>query len=92
MSLPVETDTTEKAGSTESTSSHDLTVAQDRISNLENALVSSRIIGIAIGIVMERHKLESADAFHLLVQASQRANLKVRDLAEQLVYTGEIRR
>ena len=39
---------------------------------------------------MERHKVTADQAFRLLVGVSMHANRKVRDLAEQLVLTGEL--
>ena len=39
---------------------------------------------------MERHKLTADQAFQVLVQASMRANRKLRDLAQHLVVTGEL--
>jgi AmiR/NasT family two-component response regulator len=65
-------------------------LARERIrsANLQNALATSRCIGMAIGIVMERYKLTDEDAFMLLVRASQRTQRKLRDIAEHLVLTG----
>jgi AmiR/NasT family two-component response regulator len=48
------------------------------------ALASRDVIGQAKGILMERRKIGPEDAFRILQQASQRGNVKVRDLAEQL--------
>lgn len=61
-----------------------------KIASLELALASSRIIGAAVGIVMERNKLTYGDAFDVLVGISQRSHLKLREIAEQLVYTGAL--
>ncbi|GAB3448820.1 GAF and ANTAR domain-containing protein [Streptomonospora sediminis] len=57
--------------------------------NLRSALSSRQHIGEATGILMERYKIPSHRAFGLLAQASQNLNVKVRDLAQQLVETGE---
>jgi GAF domain-containing protein len=56
----------------------------------ETALQARDIIGQAKGIVMERHNLTAADAFTLLDELSQRHHTRLRDLAEQIVTTGEI--
>ena len=64
--------------------------AQVKIDNLEFALQSNRQIGIAIGILMARHKLTSDVAFDLLVVASQRAHRKIRDLAADVIETGAL--
>lgn len=37
---------------------------------------------------MERYKLTADQAFALLVRASQHRNVKLRDVAEQLVHSG----
>lgn len=52
---------------------------------LELALEGSRIIGLAIGILMEQRQVDRESAFSILSSASQRANLKLRELAERLV-------
>ena len=44
---------------------------------------------MALGIVMERHRLTAEKAFDHLRELSQRGNIKVRDVAEQLIYTGD---
>ncbi len=43
------------------------------------------VIGQAKGIVMERFHLDAPRAFALLVRLSQAGNIKLRDIAEQLV-------
>lgn len=58
--------------------------------NLRTALVSRDLIGQAKGILMERYKIGAAQAFDLLVLASQRTHRKVRDVAEHLAATGEL--
>jgi len=56
------------------------------------AAVDSRdIIGQAKGILMERHKLTGDQAFHLLTTASQHRNVKLRALAEELVFSGQLK-
>lgn len=41
-------------------------------------------------ILMERHKLTGEQAFALLIRASQHSNVKLRDVAEQLVRSGAL--
>lgn len=53
--------------------------------DLETALRSSRLIGAAIGILMESRGLDEDQAFGVLRQASQDQNRKVRDLASDIV-------
>lgn len=61
-----------------------------QVANLEQALGSSRDIGVAQGILMERHKITREQAFGLLTMASQHSNRKLRDIAAHLAETGEL--
>jgi transcriptional regulator with GAF, ATPase, and Fis domain len=56
---------------------------------LRDAVASRQVIGEAIGILMERRRLTSAQAFDVLARASQRFNVKLREIAERVVRTGE---
>lgn len=60
-----------------------------RIENLESALQSREIIGQAEGILMERERISAGQAFDILRRASQRLNVKLREVARNLVETGE---
>lgn len=66
----------------------DLASATRYAEHLEVALVSNRRIGMAMGILMERHRLTEEQAFDRLRDLSQRRNTKMRQLADQIVYTG----
>ena len=66
----------------------ELQQAREQIHHLETALASNRRIGMAIGIVMARQHLTDERAFELLRQQSQLRNQKLRDLAEEVIYTG----
>lgn len=61
-----------------------------KIAHLETALVSSRRIGTAIGVIMMRYRVTDAAAFELLRKASQNGHLKLRDLAEGVILIGEL--
>jgi len=63
--------------------------AQDLADNLRVALESRAVIDQAKGILMERHKLTADAAFQALASVSMRSNRKVRDIAEELVRTGQ---
>jgi GAF domain-containing protein len=65
--------------------------ARDMAANLQTALQSRAVIDQAKGILMERHKLTADQAFQLLAGASQTTNRKLRDIADHLVATGELR-
>jgi GAF domain-containing protein len=53
--------------------------------NLNQALHSRKIIGQAVGIVMERYGMDEDRAFAFLVRASSTSNTKVRDIAQEVV-------
>jgi hypothetical protein len=64
--------------------------ADELADNLRVALSSSREIGMAMGIVMERHKLSPDQAFALLARISQQRQLRVREVAAQITETGVV--
>jgi AmiR/NasT family two-component response regulator len=57
---------------------------------LEVAVTTNRQIGAAIGILMHQHKITESQGFELLREISQRTNRKLRDLADELVFTGAL--
>lgn len=63
---------------------------QRRRANLEIALESSRVIGMAIGIIMSRQLLTAEQAFDALRRTSQESNRKLRDLALEVTETGAL--
>jgi AmiR/NasT family two-component response regulator len=60
------------------------------ITNLRVGLENRDIIGQAKGILMERYKISSQEAFDLLVMASQSTHRKLREIADELAATGEL--
>jgi AmiR/NasT family two-component response regulator len=68
----------------------DLAVAAAHAEHLHRALISNRRIGMAMGILMERHRFTEEQAFEQLRDLSQRRNVKLRDVAEQIIYTGDV--
>jgi len=64
--------------------------ARDMADNLQAALESRAVIDQAKGVLIERYKLTPDQAFQLLAQASMNANRKVREIADELVHTGEL--
>jgi GAF domain-containing protein len=60
-----------------------------RADNLNRALVTRELIGRAEGILMERERITSDQAFDILRRASQHLNVKLKEVAEDLVQTGE---
>lgn len=61
-----------------------------RADNLERGLHTSREIGVAIGIIMSQHKVTQPQAFELLRLNSQETNRKVRDIALDVIVTGDL--
>jgi PAS domain S-box-containing protein len=61
----------------------------DQVFNLRRAMASRQQIGQAVGILMERHKIDEEAAFKRLVSASQQAHMKIRDIAARISQTGE---
>ena len=53
--------------------------------HLNTALDTRKLIGQAIGIVMERYQLNEDRAFKYLMRVSQHGNVKLRDVAAELV-------
>lgn len=56
-----------------------------REEQLSAALQARKVIGQAIGIVMERYAMDEDRAFRYISRLSQDGNVKLRDLAQQLV-------
>ncbi|GAC1367900.1 MAG: hypothetical protein NVSMB32_12950 [Actinomycetota bacterium] len=52
---------------------------------LQEALRSRAVIDQAVGVIMERERLTPEEAFRMLRSASQRINVKVRDIAAEIV-------
>ncbi len=60
--------------------------------HLRSGLVTRTVIGQTEGILMERLKITADQAFGVLSRLSQHSNTKLRDVARNLVETGEIPR
>jgi hypothetical protein len=67
-----------------------LAEAERNVEQLTGAMRSNRDIGAAIGIVMAYRRVTQQRAFDLLRQASQRLNVKLRDVALDVIDTGVI--
>lgn len=64
----------------------------DHAEQLQIALESSRQIGAAMGVLMASHRVTSEQAFDLLRTASQNTHRKLRDIAEDVLFTGVLPR
>jgi GAF domain-containing protein len=69
-----------------------LSAAQDRerADQLEDALRSSREIGMAMGVLMGRTGVTQDEAFALLRRTSQQLHRKLREVAAEVVETGQL--
>jgi PAS domain S-box-containing protein len=56
---------------------------------LGQAIESHRLIGQAVGILIERHRTTPVEAFEMLRQASLNRNIKLREIATRVVESGE---
>jgi len=57
---------------------------------LAAAIETRTVIGQAIGMVMERYRLDEDRAFSVLRRISSQENVKLRDVAKQLVSTRDL--
>jgi AmiR/NasT family two-component response regulator len=80
MVLPVDEDTLSDRDA--------LDAALIEIANLGIALDHRSVIAAAVGMLMERYKLNYTAAFERLSRASQDRNVKLHALAAELVGTG----
>ncbi len=58
------------------------------VDGLHDALATRKVIGQAIGIVMERYGLDEDRAFEFLMRVSQTGNIKLREVAAEAVRQG----
>jgi GAF domain-containing protein len=68
----------------------DAAQAHQHTAELDEALLSNRRIGIAMGILMVTRHLTEDQAFALLKQASQYLNVKLRNVAGAIIEAGEL--
>jgi hypothetical protein len=62
----------------------------ERAEHLSVALESNRLIGTAMGILMAEHHCSYEDAFAALRVTSQHAHRKLRDVADEVIFTGAL--
>jgi transcriptional regulator with GAF, ATPase, and Fis domain len=63
---------------------------RERAAQLEDALASGREIGMAMGVLMARGGVGREEAFALLRRASQHLHRKLREVAAEVVDTGQL--
>jgi GAF domain-containing protein len=77
---------------TAATAAH-VSVALDIARVRENLMIAQETqaqVGLAVGILMERFNLDADRAFKVLRRYSQDLHIKLRDVAEQLIRSGEL--
>jgi hypothetical protein len=57
----------------------------EEVNTLMAAIATRKVIGEAIGVVIERNDLDEERAFEFLMRVSQDSNVKLRDVAAQIV-------
>ena len=65
----------------------DLDECQEEVDDLRKAMVSRPVIDQAKGVLIARHGCTPDEAFEMLTDASQRANIKVREIAARIIST-----
>jgi GAF domain-containing protein len=73
------------AASATITGAHRWQRSRDRIGHLEQALASRAVIDQAKGVLMAVHSCTADQAFKMLVERSQHENVKLRDVAKNLL-------
>lgn len=73
------------AASATITNAHRWQRSQERMNHLEQALLSRAVIDQAKGVLMAVHSCTAEEAFKMLVEQSQRDNVKLRDVAKNLL-------
>lgn len=64
-----------------------LTAQAQAIDDRESAMDTRRVIDLALGVLMERSQCDANSAFTMLRQQSQTSNVKLRDVARQVLAT-----
>ena len=63
---------------------------RERADQLDQARATTGEIGMAMGVIMARGRMTQEEAFEVLRRASQHLNRKLRDVAAELVETGQL--
>lgn len=61
-----------------------------KLDQLNQKVAVRDLIGMAKGILMERYKITPERAFSVLIRVSQQSNRKLRDIAQELVDSGDL--
>ncbi|MGI3784107.1 MAG: ANTAR domain-containing protein, partial [Janthinobacterium lividum] len=61
-----------------------------KMDHLDRAVASRDLIGQAKGMLMERYQIDGEGAFRVLARVSQSSNRPLREVATELVHTGQL--
>lgn len=64
--------------------------SESRAENLQTALTTNRRIGLGLGILMSRYRVTDEVAFAMLRRISNDSNRPIRDVAEEVIFTGSL--
>lgn len=59
------------------------------VGDLRTGMAGRELVGMAMGVLMGRQGVSESEAFSMLVRASQRLNVKLRQVADQVVHPDE---
>ncbi len=62
----------------------ELATLEREVDGLKVALARRTVIGIALGIIIERQHVTEPEAFQILKRLSQHSNVKLRDIAAKM--------
>ena len=68
----------------------ELALLEREVDGLKVALASRTVIGIALGIIIEREHVTEQEAFQILKEMSQHTNVKLRDVAAQMAKDAQL--
>lgn len=63
---------------------------EEKNARLNSALDTGNIVNVAIGVLMERHRLSRQEAFDILRQYARSERLKVQNVAEEILNSLEV--
>ena len=68
----------------------ELRASKDAEGRLSSALDTGKIVNVAVGMVMERYRINQDEAFELLRQKARSERRKVREIAADMIHAWEI--
>ncbi len=69
---------------------NELKASKDAEDRLNSALDTGKIVNVAVGMVMERYRINQTEAFELLRQKARSERRKVREIAADMIHAWEV--